>query len=111
MYKKFICFYFLAILVFPFSVFAESRLDIILKEGNLRVGTTGDWNPMTTKDPSTNKYVGIDIEIANELAKHILCSTLLKKRRLENLNFFSELNTYNFIKTLHRLKSVFVGII
>ena len=47
----------------------ESRLNEILKTGILRVGTTGDWNPMTTKDPSTNKYKGFDIDVVNELAK------------------------------------------
>ena len=46
----------------------ESRLNEILKTGILRVGTTGDWNPMTTKDPSTNKYKGFDIDVVNELA-------------------------------------------
>ena len=29
------------------------RLHKILKNGVLRVGTTGDWNPMTVRDPST----------------------------------------------------------
>ena len=51
------------------SVFAESRLNQILKNGEIRVGTTGDWNPMTFKDPSTNEYRGFEIEIENELAK------------------------------------------
>jgi len=47
----------------------ESRLNTILSKGILRVGTTGDWNPMSIKDPSTNEYVGFDIEIVTELAK------------------------------------------
>ena len=51
------------------SVLAESRLNQILKVGEIRVGTTGDWNPMTYKDPSTNEYKGFEIEIVNELAK------------------------------------------
>ena len=50
------------------SVFAESRLQNILKTGELRVGTTGDWNPMTIKDPSTNEYKGFEIEVVSELA-------------------------------------------
>ena len=33
---------------------ADSVLDDILAEGKLKVGTTGDWNPMTIKDPATN---------------------------------------------------------
>ena len=51
------------------SVLAESRLNEILKNGEIRVGTTGDWNPMTYKDPSTNEYQGFEIEIVTELAK------------------------------------------
>tara|TARA_Y100001970_G_scaffold283621_1_gene399272 strand:- start:1620 stop:2396 length:777 start_codon:yes stop_codon:yes gene_type:complete len=63
--------YLLIFLVFIFanSSFAESRLNQILKSGELKVGTTGDWNPMTFKDPSTNKYKGFEIEIVTELAK------------------------------------------
>ena len=49
--------------------FAESRLYTILNNGEIRVGTTGDWNPMTMKDPSTGEYVGFEIDIVNELAK------------------------------------------
>ena len=37
----------------PFSVNADSKLDQILTSGELKVGTTGDWDPMTMKDPAT----------------------------------------------------------
>ena len=40
----------------------------ILSSGVLKVGTTGDWNPMTMKDPETNKYSGYDIDVMTELA-------------------------------------------
>ena len=53
----------------PFSVNADSKLDQILASGELKVGTTGDWDPMTMKDPATNKYKGFDIDVMNELAK------------------------------------------
>jgi len=49
-------------------VFAQSALKEILDEGVLKVGTTGDWNPMTVKDPATDKYEGYDIDVMNELA-------------------------------------------
>jgi cyclohexadienyl dehydratase len=49
----------------------ESRLHKILSSGKLRVGTTGDWNPMTMKDPATDKYAGFDIDTATELAKDL----------------------------------------
>jgi len=54
---------------FPFSINAESNLNKILSSGELKVGTTGDWDPMTMKDPATNKYKGFDIDVMNELAK------------------------------------------
>ena len=53
----------------PFSINAESNLNKILSSGELKVGTTGDWDPMTVKDPATNKYKGFDIDVMNELAK------------------------------------------
>jgi len=60
---------FIILLLVSNAVFADSRLNQILNNGELRVGTTGDWNPMTIKDPSTNKYKGFEIEIVKELAK------------------------------------------
>ena len=53
----------------PFSLNADSNLDKILSSGVLKVGTTGDWDPMTVKDPATNKYKGFDIDVMNQLAK------------------------------------------
>ena len=53
----------------PLSLNAESNLDKILSAGILKVGTTGDWDPMTMKDPATNKYKGFDIDVMTELAK------------------------------------------
>ncbi|MBL4890938.1 MAG: transporter substrate-binding domain-containing protein [Rhizobiaceae bacterium] len=48
---------------------AAGALKDILSSGVLKVGTTGDWNPMTVKDPATNTYKGYDIDIMTELAK------------------------------------------
>lgn len=53
------------------SVHAESALEEILSKGVLKVGTTGDWNPMTIKDPATNSYKGFDIDVMTELAKDL----------------------------------------
>ena len=50
---------------------AASALQEILQNGVLKVGTTGDWNPMTVKDPATNSYKGYDIDIMTELAKDL----------------------------------------
>jgi cyclohexadienyl dehydratase len=53
----------------PVFAAGESRLHRILESGVLKVGTTGDWNPMSMKDPATNQYQGFDIDLATELAK------------------------------------------
>ncbi|WP_371168073.1 transporter substrate-binding domain-containing protein [Aliiroseovarius sp. 2305UL8-7] len=50
---------------------AQSALNEILSGGVLKVGTTGDWNPMTMKDPATDSYRGYDIDIMTELAKDL----------------------------------------
>ncbi|KAB7613790.1 transporter substrate-binding domain-containing protein [Amylibacter sp. SFDW26] len=50
---------------------AQSALNDILNNGTLKVGTTGDWNPMSVKDPATNTYKGYDIDIVTELAKDL----------------------------------------
>ena len=49
----------------------ESALQDILNGGVLKVGTTGDWNPMTMKDVATNSYTGYDIDVMTELAKDL----------------------------------------
>ncbi len=50
---------------------AQSALNEILSGGVLKVGTTGDWNPMTMKNPATNSYTGYDIDVMTELAKDL----------------------------------------
>ncbi|MFY0692561.1 MAG: transporter substrate-binding domain-containing protein [Paracoccaceae bacterium] len=47
---------------------AQSALNEILSTGVLKVGTTGDWNPMTMRDPATNSYKGYDIDVMTQLA-------------------------------------------
>ncbi|MEM5471493.1 transporter substrate-binding domain-containing protein [Hoeflea sp. AS60] len=47
---------------------AQSALQDVLSSGTLKVGTTGDWNPMTMKDPATNSYTGYDIDVMTQLA-------------------------------------------
>ncbi|MEO9820333.1 MAG: transporter substrate-binding domain-containing protein [Paracoccaceae bacterium] len=47
---------------------AQSALNEILDSGVLKFGTTGDWNPMSVRDPASNSYKGYDIDVANELA-------------------------------------------
>ncbi len=53
------------------AVQAESVLNEILSEGKLKVGTTGDWNPMSVRDPATNTYKGYDIDVMTALAEDL----------------------------------------
>lgn len=46
----------------------KSKLTQILERGTLRVGTTGDFNPMSIKDTATNTLTGFDIEAMTQLA-------------------------------------------
>ena len=50
---------------------AQSALQEILNNGVLKVGTTGDWNPMTMKNPASNSYTGYDIDVMAALAKDL----------------------------------------
>ncbi len=50
---------------------AQSALNEILNGGVLKVGTTGDWNPMSVRDPATNAYKGFDIDIMTALAEDL----------------------------------------
>ena len=59
----------ITLLIISTAASAESKLQTIKKNGELRVGTTGDWDPMSMKDPATNKYKGFDIDVMRELAK------------------------------------------
>ena len=47
---------------------AESHLQTIQQRGTLRVGTTGDFNPMSVRDPATNSFKGYDIDAMTQLA-------------------------------------------
>ena len=55
------------------SAFAQtkSKLQQILERGTLRVGTTGDFNPMSVRDPATNSYKGFDIDAMQQLTKDL----------------------------------------
>ncbi|MHA1566096.1 MAG: transporter substrate-binding domain-containing protein [Alphaproteobacteria bacterium] len=58
----------LLVLVAATQAQAQSALQDILSSGVLKVGTTGDWNPMTMKDPANNTYTGYDIDVMTQLA-------------------------------------------
>ncbi len=50
---------------------AASALQEILQNGELKIGTTEDWNPMSVIDPATNSYKGCDIDIMTELVRDL----------------------------------------
>ena len=47
----------------------QSRLQRILETGKLRVGTTGDFKPMSFRDTASNEYIGLDIDAVKKLAQ------------------------------------------
>jgi len=47
----------------------SQHLQRILESGKLRVGTTGDFKPMSFRDTGSNEYVGLDIDAVKQLAK------------------------------------------
>ena len=58
-----------AALALSTSAMAQSSiLNKVLDNGVLKVGTTGDFNPMSFKDPETNEYRGHQIDAAKQLA-------------------------------------------
>ncbi len=48
---------------------ATNRLDEIIARGTLRVGTTGDYKPFTYKNPADGRFIGLDVEMGERLAK------------------------------------------
>ena len=46
----------------------KSKLTQVLERGTLRVGTTGDFNPMSIKDTASNTYTGFDVDAVTQLA-------------------------------------------
>jgi len=58
----------LALGVSSASAASGSSLNKVLDSGTLRVGTTGDFNPMSFKDPETREYRGHQIDAAKQLA-------------------------------------------
>ena len=47
---------------------AKTKLEEIQDRGVIKVGTTGDYQPMSYLDPETGSYVGFDTELTEDLA-------------------------------------------
>jgi cyclohexadienyl dehydratase len=48
-----------------------SRLEQVLQSGVLRIGTTGDYAPFSYRTSDHERYVGIDIDLAGDLAAYL----------------------------------------
>jgi cyclohexadienyl dehydratase len=48
-----------------------SALDLVAQHGELRVCSTGDYRPFTYRDPVTNRWSGIDIDMAGDMARKL----------------------------------------
>lgn len=46
-----------------------NRIDDILNRGVLRVGTTGDYKPFSYRTNPASPFIGLDVELAGQLAK------------------------------------------
>lgn len=51
------------------AAYADDRLETILKQGVLRVGTPGDYAPFALKHPVTEQYQGMDADAARQMAR------------------------------------------
>lgn len=61
---------FLSVHMVSASVYAQtSLLDRILEQGEIRIGTTGDYKPFTYLNPETGGYEGLDIDAARLLGE------------------------------------------
>lgn len=61
----------LALAAMATTATAQSSLEKILADGVLRVGTTGDFNPMTIRDVASGDYRGFEIDAARALAEDL----------------------------------------
>ena len=50
---------------------AQTKVEDIQSRGVLKVGTAGDYQPMSYLDPGTGRYVGFDAELAEDLASSL----------------------------------------
>jgi chorismate mutase-like protein len=55
----------------PASPAAASRLDEILARGTLRVGSTGDYKPFSYRVAGGERFIGLDVALADDLARSL----------------------------------------
>ncbi len=68
---------FLLCLAAAFSVHAEeSRLQQIIQKKEIRIGTSGDYQPFSYLNPKTDQYEGMDIELAKKIGQALQAKIL-----------------------------------
>ena len=55
----------------PGAASMSSRLDEILARGSLRVGSTGDYKPFTWRVAGGERFIGLDVALADDLARSL----------------------------------------
>ena len=68
MMKKFFALIIAVILLLPFGRLEAGHLEDIATRGTIRIGTTGDYIPMSYLNPTTGEYEGIDAELSKIIA-------------------------------------------
>lgn len=57
-----------AVMLLPVGIASAGHLEDILARGTIRIGTTGDYIPMSYLNPQTGEYEGIDAELSKLIA-------------------------------------------
>ena len=71
MFKKFCLTIFMAIIFLSTQIVEAGHLEEILNRGTIKIGTTGDYIPMSYLNPKTGEYEGIDAEISKIIAESL----------------------------------------
>ena len=66
--KKFCLIIFAVLILLPIARLEAGHLDDIAARGTIRIGTTGDYIPMSYLNPATGEYEGFDAELSKIIA-------------------------------------------
>jgi len=66
--KKFLLTLVAVLILLPFTRLEAGHLEDIAARGTIRIGTTGDYIPMSWLNPATGEYEGIDAELSKIIA-------------------------------------------
>ncbi len=68
--KKFLTAFLMA-LIFSVNIAQAGHLEDIIERGTIRIGTTGDYRPMSYLNAATGEYEGIDAELSKLIAESL----------------------------------------